>query len=77
MEQSLMVNQTVTEASWEKRRNEFYTKESSQCYSLLLFQWNILSSSDITDADKATLTRWRVTTIVVFLNIAPLTGHHV
>lgn len=40
------MTQTPPEASREKIENMFF------------FQWNILSSSDITDAKTATLTSW-------------------
>lgn len=49
---SQLVNQTLTQASWEKSKNRFSIGKSLQCCSL--FRWlNILFSSDKTDANSS------------------------
>lgn len=49
---SQLVNQALTEATWEKSENIF-TIEKNQCYSLFSFQWkHSLHSPKMTDASS-------------------------
>lgn len=48
------MNQTLTESSSRAERIHL------QCRSLPFFQWNRLSSSDITDADAAIVSKFAV-----------------
>ena len=66
------------ERSREKSTDTFSFSGSLQCGSLLrLFQWNKLSSSDMTAAEAAsTLTSWAAAIVDFKQTVASLIGHH-